>query len=50
MNQEDTDEGEDEEELPFKGRKQKRFKNNAAKSGKENKEFIKAGGGSRPSF
>ena len=48
MNQEDTDE--DGEELPFKGRKQKRFKNNAAKSAKENQEFIQAGGGMRPSF
>ena len=48
MNQEDTDE--DGEELPFKGAKRKRFKNNKAKSAKENQEFIKAGGGMRPSF
>jgi len=39
-----------EEDLPFKGDKQKRFKNNAAKDLAENHEFIKAGGGVRPSF
>ena len=36
--------------LPFKGQKKKRFWKNRPKNAKENAEFIKAGGGSRPSF
>jgi len=41
---------EERENLPFKGAKKTRFFNNKPKNAKENAEFIKAGGGSRPAF